>query len=103
MDSPILDTRMYEVEYQDCHTSILKANIIADNIFAQVDEEGNCSVLLDDIVDVRTDGTQVLQQDAFVTTSSGTQHRVTTTKGCEVNLKWKDRSTTWNKLKDIED
>ena len=72
-DNPILDTRMYEVEYQGGHTAALAANLIAENIFAQVDEEGNRSVLFDEIVDVRTDGTQVLQQDAFVTTSSGTQ------------------------------
>ena len=101
-DNPILDTRMYEVEYQDGHTAALAANLIAENIFAQVDEEGNRSVLFDEIVDVRIDGTQVLQQDAFLTTSSGTQRRVITTKGWEVNLKWKDGSTTWNKLKDIK-
>ena len=102
-ENPILDTRMYEVKYQDGHTVALEANIIAENLFAQVDEEGNRSVLFDEIVDVRTDGTQVLQQDAFVTTSSGTQRRVITTKGWEVNLKCKDGSTTWNKLKDIKD
>ena len=37
-----------------------------------------------------------------MTTSSGTQCRVTTTKVWEVNLKWKDGSTTRNKLKDIK-
>ena len=94
---------MYEVEYQDGHTAALAANLIAENIFAQVDEEGNRSVLFDKIVDVRTDGTQVLQQDAFVTTLSGTQRRVITTKGWEVNLKCKYGSTTWNKMKDIND
>ena len=94
---------MYEVEYQDGHTAALAVNLIAENIFAQVDGEGNRSVLFDDIVDVSTDGTHVLQQDAFVTTSSGTQRRVITTKGWEVNLKWKDGSTTWNKLKYIKD
>ena len=102
-DNPIIDTRMYEVKYQDGHMAALTGNLIAENIFAQVDEEGNRSVLFDEIVDVRTDGTQVLQQDAFRTTSSGTQRRVITTKGWEVNLKWKDRSTTRNKLKDIKD
>ena len=81
----------------------MAANLIAENLFAQVNEEFKRSVLFDEIVDVRTDGTQVLQQDAFVTTSSGTQRRVITTKGWEVNLKWKDGSTTWNKLKDIKD
>ena len=68
-------------------------NLIADNLFAQVDEKGNSSVLFDKIVDVRIDGTQALQQDAFVTTPSGTQRRVKTIKGWEVNLKWKDGST----------
>ena len=94
---------MYEVEDQDGHTAALAENLIAKNLFAQVDEEDNHSVLFDEIVDVRTDGTQVLQQDAFVTTPSGTQRRVITTKGWEVNIKWKDGSTTWNKLKDIKD
>ena len=86
-DNPILDTRMYEVESQDGHTAALEVNLIAENLFAKVYEEGSLSVLFDEIVYVRTDGTQVLQQDAFVTTSSGTQHRVTTTKGWGVNLK----------------
>ena len=33
-DNPILDTRMYEVEYQDGHTAALAENLIADNLFA---------------------------------------------------------------------
>ena len=102
-DNPILDTRMYEVEYQDGHTAALAANLIAENHFCQVDEEGNHSVLFDEIVDVRIDGTQVLQQDAFVTMSSGTQRGGTMTKGWELNLIWKDGSTTLNKLKNIKD
>ena len=101
-ENTILGTIIYEVEYQNGHTAALAANLITENLFAQVDEEGNRSVLFDEIVDVRKDGTQVLQQDAFVTMSSGTQRRVITTKGWEVYLKWKDGSTTWNRLKDIK-
>ena len=37
-DNPILDTTMYEVEYQDSHTAELAANLIAENLFAQFDE-----------------------------------------------------------------
>ena len=40
-DNPILDTRVYEVEYLDGHRASLSANTIAENIFSQVDEEGN--------------------------------------------------------------
>ena len=71
---------MYDIKYQDGHTAALAANLIAKNLFAQVDEEGNHSVLFDEILDVRTNGTQVLKQDAFVTMSSRTQLWVTTTK-----------------------
>ena len=37
-DNPILDTIMYEVEYRDVHTAALSDNLIAKNLFAQVDE-----------------------------------------------------------------
>ena len=63
---------MYEIKYQDGHAAALAGNLIAENFLYQVDEEGNRSVLFGKIVDVRTDGKQVLQQDAFMTTSSGT-------------------------------
>ena len=33
-DNPILDTRMYEVEFQDGHRASLAANAIAENLFA---------------------------------------------------------------------
>ena len=40
-NNPILDTRVYEVEFPDRHRASLAANIIAENLFAQVDPEGN--------------------------------------------------------------
>ena len=45
-DNPILDTRMYEFEYADGDKSALSANLMAENIFAQIDEEGNRHVLM---------------------------------------------------------
>ena len=36
-DIPIMDSRMCEVEYNDGHTASLAANLIAENLFAQVD------------------------------------------------------------------
>ena len=49
-DNLILDSRMYEVKYNDGHTSSLAANVIAENLFAQVDQEGNQFVILEAIV-----------------------------------------------------
>ena len=47
-DNPILDTSMYEVEYADGEKSALYASLIAENMFAQIDEEGNRHVLMED-------------------------------------------------------
>ena len=102
-DNPILDSRLYEVEYLDGHTASLTANAIAENLFAQVDDEGNRYVLLDSIVDHRTTGDEVKQDDAFITSANGGKRRRETTKGWEILIQWKDGSTTWETLKDIKE
>ena len=35
--NPILDTRMYEVKYADVHKASMAENVIAQNMFAQVE------------------------------------------------------------------
>ena len=57
-NSPILGTRMYKLEYKDGHKALLAANAIAENMFSQVDGEGNMHVLFQDIFDHRYDGTE---------------------------------------------
>ena len=101
-DNPVLDSRMYEVEYADGHKASLSANVIAQNLFAQVDEEGHRHVLLEDIIDHRTDGSEVKQADAFVTSKSGAKRRRETTKGWELLCQFKDGSTNWVALKDMK-
>ena len=101
-NNPILDTRMYEVEYKDGHKASLAANAIAENMFAQVDEEGNRHVLFQEISDHRTDGSEVKQQDAYITTRNGNKRRRETTKGWEILVQWKDGSSTWVTLKDMK-
>ena len=83
-DNPLLDTRIYEVEFMDGHSAALSANAIAQNMFAQVDSKGNCHVLFDAIIDHRTDGSNLKQQEAFITSKNGGKKRKPTTKGWEV-------------------
>ena len=56
--------------------------------------EGNRNFLFQEIVEHRYDGTEVKEQDAFITTLTGTKRRIDTTKGVEVLVQWKDGSTT---------
>ena len=102
-DNPLLDTRIYEVEYLDGHKAALAANTIAENMFAQVDDEGNRHVIFQEIIDHRRDGTELNQQDAFITSKNGGRRRRETTKGWEILLQWKDGSTTWEKIKDVKE
>jgi hypothetical protein len=100
--NPLFDTRMYEVEWLDGHKEQLTANIIAENLFAQVVQEGNQFALLDDIIEHRKTVQAVALQDAFRTSRSGMKVRVPTTKGWEICMQWKDGSTNWLELKDVK-
>ena len=81
----------------------LSANYIAENVFAQVDQDGNRQVLLDEIIDYRTTGKEVKQQDAFITTRTSTKRWCETTIGWELLVQWKDGSTNWIALKDLKE
>ena len=94
---------MYEVEYQDGTKALVAANYIAENMFAQVDQEGNHDILLDEIIDYRVNGQEVKQQYAFITTRSGTKRRHETTIGWQLLVQWKDSSTNWVALKDLKE
>ena len=101
--NPLLDTRMYEVEFTDGEKAFLAANSIAENLFAQIDDEGNRQVLMNEIIDYQTNGTELKQQDAFITTKTGTKRGRETTKGLELLIEWKDGSTNRVSLKDIKE
>ena len=81
----------------------LSANYIVESVFAQVDQDGNRQVLLNEIIDYHTTGKEVKQQDAFITTRTGTKRRRETTIGCELLVQWKDGSMNWIALKDLKE
>jgi hypothetical protein len=49
--NPILDTREYEVVFPDGSSQSYAANVIAENLYSQVDEEGHSYAILQEIVD----------------------------------------------------
>ena len=102
-DSPILDTRLYEVEYLDGHKASLAANAVAENLFAQIDEEGNRYITMESIMFHRVNGAQLSKDEGYIISQNGGKRRKETTKGWEILLHWKDGSSTWEKLKDVKD
>ena len=102
-ENPILDSCMYEVEYQDGMRASLVSNYIAENLFAQVDQEGYSYVLLDEIIDYRENAREVKLQDAFITTGTMARRRRETTIRWELLAQLKDRSTNWVSLKNLKE
>ena len=72
---------MYEVEYADGYKSAMASNMIANNLFSQVGQDGQCFVLFDDIIGARTDGTQIKIPDAFIHMKNENKRRLETTNG----------------------
>ena len=60
---------MYEVKYSYGYNMSLVSNTISENLFAQVDAEGNWHVLFDVITDHHYDDKKVKQQDYFTKNS----------------------------------
>ncbi len=52
-NNPLLDSRKYKVEYVNRHVEELTANAIAENLIAQVDEEGQRQMMMSEIIDYR--------------------------------------------------
>ena len=100
--NPILDTRTYNVEFPDGTVNEYSANVIAENMWAQCDSEGNQHLLLDAIIDYREDGHAVKLADMYMV-HDGRKHLRRMTKGWHLCMHWKDGSTSWERLADLKE
>ena len=83
--NPILDTREYEVEFLDGATDVFTANTIAENLYSQVDDEGNSYSIMSEIIDHKKDGAAVAKDDGFEITKSGLKRRSANNKRMEAS------------------
>jgi hypothetical protein len=102
-DNPLLDSRKYEVEFVDGNVEELTANIIAENLIAQVDEEGHRQMMLDEIIDHRVTEEAITKGKGTYVNQYGVSRRKQTTRGWELLIQWKDGSTDWVALKDFKE
>ena len=100
--NPILDTRRYEVEFADGEVTELTANVIAQSMFAQCDEEGNDLLLLESMVDYRKSEKALSIKDQKIV-HRGRPSLRRTTVGWQICVQWKDGSTSWEKLSDLKE
>ena len=101
-DNPILDTRMYEVEFPDGEVTEFTANVIAENMWAQCNLDGTQQILLQDIIDHKFTKEAVKFADRFVYID-GRRYMKKSTKGVLLLCQFKDGSTAWQRLADLKE
>ena len=100
---PWNDTRRYQVEMSDGRIEDYAANVIAENLFSQCDEEGNQYMILKDIVDHKSDETAVSKEDGTYRNRSGTEVKKKTTKGWKLLVEWNDGTKDWIPLSELKE
>jgi hypothetical protein len=101
-DRPILDTRTYDIEFDNGTISELTANKIAECMYAQCDPGGNQYVLLDCFVDFDKLSTAISLADQNIVVKGRPSKRCNT-YGWKICCQWKDGSMIWEFLKDLKE
>jgi hypothetical protein len=97
--NPILNTLVYECEFNDGTIKDYLANVIASNIYEEGDADGFSSSLLYNIVDHKSSGEAIKMADKYIITRTGTPRMRQTTVGWSFLVKWGDGSQQWIDLK----
>jgi len=100
--NPLLDTREYEVLMPDGATVSYTANVIAENLYSQVDSEGRQFLMLEEISDHRKDKTAYSKDYGYVVSHNGNKTLRQTTQGWQLSVQWKDGTSDWIALKDLK-
>ena len=74
-ENPLMNTLVYDVEFPDGEVREYSANILAENMYAQVDAKGHTHTMLDSIIDYSKNGNAVSKEDAYVITKRGREKR----------------------------
>jgi hypothetical protein len=98
--NPILDTRVFEVEFDDGVVLEYAANIIAENLYSQVNQEGHRFILLESIVDPKRHSSAETTNYIEV---NGRQCRRFNTKGWKLCVQWKEGTTSWEALAHLKE
>ena len=101
--NPLFDTREYEVEFTDGTREKYQANVIAENMYAQVDDEGLQYLLLQEITDHHKGNSAVPISEGTVRSANSTERPKVTTQGWELLVQWKYCSMSWDKRKDLKE
>jgi hypothetical protein len=91
-ENPLLNTLLYECEFDDGTTREYAANKIASNIFMELDADDFSSSLLYHIVDHKCSGEATTMADKYFVTKTGTKQMCQMTVGWKFLVEWANGS-----------
>ena len=87
----------------DVITELLTANIIAENLLSQVDDQVHRHLMIDEIEDHQNNSDAFPKENGTILTPSRLQRKKKTAKGWEFYVRRKGGSGDWVTLKDLKE
>ena len=100
--NPLLDSRIYNVEFPDGGVGEFTTNTIAESLYSSIDDEGYNYGLIEGIIAHRKTPEAIEKENGYYENDRG-RKRVITTKGWDIRIKWTDGSTSWLPLKEVKE
>ncbi len=100
--NPFLDSSEYIVEHPDGTCGQYAANVIAENLYTQIDTEGNRYQVLKEIQDHRKDGRAITRADGWEISRNGNKSPKMTTVGWQLLVEWRTGGCEWVPLKSLK-
>jgi hypothetical protein len=101
--TPILNTLVYECEFNDGTVKEYAANTVASNIYEEGDANRFLSALLHTILDYKSSGEAVKMTNKYYHTRTGTRRMRETTIGWMFLVQWSDGTHQWIDLKVLKE
>ena len=102
--NPLLDSRIYCLEFPDGRVEEYGMNVIVENLMSNVDQDGWDTGLFKEVIGFRRDPTIAIPVgDEAFTIVNNRKKPVITTKGWEVQVLWNDTSTSWLPLSMVKE
>ena len=102
-DNPLLNSLVYDVEFPDGTIREYSANVIAQNMYSSLDENGFSKLLLDCILQHQKDDSAVDKADKYLITKKGRRRLRKSTVGWKILVRWKDGNEQWVPLRLLKD
>ena len=89
LTTPLENKMVCEVKLLDGDIKDYSANVIAENMFTQVDANGHTNTLIESIIDYKKGGSAVDLEDLYSTMNSVQRRMRQTTSGWKLLVLWK--------------